>query len=118
MLQDISYIAKCAKSFTPIFLISDQDTNDHKVEVKDANEESSSTDDKEVEPEADPEAEPEADPEAELEAAPEDVLEAENFPEAETTEDSTETKEGASTPEVLETVIIVEDKKDEITTNL
>ena len=37
------------------------------MEVKDANEESSSTDDKEVEPEADPEAEPEAVPEAEPE---------------------------------------------------
>ena len=88
------------------------------MDVKDANEESSSTDDKEVEPEADPEAEPEADPEAELEAAPEAELKTENVPEAETTEDSTETKEGASTPEVLEPVIIVEDKKDEITTNL
>ena len=72
------------------------------MDVKDANEESSSTDDKEVEPEADLEAE----------------LKTENVPEAETIEDSTETKEGASTPEVLEPVIIVEDKKDEITTNL
>ena len=80
------------------------------MDVKDANEESSSTDDKEVEPEAEPEAAPEAEPEAELKT--------ENVPEAETTEDSTETKEGASTPEILEPVIIVEDKKDEITTNL
>ena len=103
---------------TPIFLISDKDTNDHKVEVKDANEESSSTDDKEVEPEAELEAEPEAKPEADPEADPEAELKTENVPEAETTEDSTETKEGASTPEVLEPVIIVEDKKDEITTNL
>ena len=118
-----------AKSFTPIFLIS-KDTNETKVDVKDANEESSSTDDKEVEPEADPEAkleaepeaEPEAKPEAEPEADPEADLEAElkteNVPEAETIEDSTETKEGTSTPKVLEPVIIVEDKKDEITTNL
>ena len=114
-----------AKSFTPIFLVS-KDTNETKVDVKDANEESSSTDDKEVEPEADPEAkleaEPEAKPEAEPEADPEADLEAElkteNVSEAETTEDSTETKEGASTPDVLEPVIIVEDKKDEITTNL
>ena len=80
------------------------------MDVKDANEESSSTDDKEVEPEAEPEAAPEAEPEAELKT--------ENVPEAETTEDSTETKEGASTPEILEPVIIVQDKKDEITTNL
>ena len=47
---------------------------------------------------------------------------AEQTENAETTVDSTETKEGASTPEVLEPVIIVEDKKksdiDEITTNL
>ena len=106
-----------AKSFTPIFLIS-KDTNETKVDVKDANEESSSTDDQEVEPEAerkaDPEVEPEADPEADLEAE----LKTENVPEAETIEDSTETKEGTSTPKVLEPVIIVEDKKDEITTNL
>ena len=107
-------ILECAKPFTPNFLISDKDTNDHKVEVKDANEESSSTDDKEVEPEAESEAEPEA----ELEAEPEAELKTENVPEAETTGGSTETKEGASTPEVLEPVIIVEDKKDEITTNL
>jgi len=95
-----------------------KDTNDTSLEVKDANEESSSTDDKE----ADPEANPEADPEAELEADPQAELKTENVPEAETTVDSTETKEGASTPEVLEPVIIVEDKKksdiDEITTNL
>ena len=84
------------------------------MDVKDANEESSSTDDKEVEPEADPEAKLEADPEADLEAE----LKTENVPEAETIEDSTEPKDGASTPEVLEPVIIVEDKKDEITTNL
>ena len=102
-----------AKSFTPIFLVS-KDTNETKVDVKDANEESSSTDDKEVEPEADPEAKPEAEPEADLEAE----LKTENVPEAETIEDSTETKEGTSTPKVLEPVIIVEDKKDEITTNL
>ena len=102
-----------AKSFTPIFLVS-KDTNETKVDVKDANEESSSTDDKEVEPEADPEAEPEAEPEAD----PEAELKTENVPEAETIEDSTETKEGTSTPKVLEPVIIVEDKKDEITTNL
>ena len=110
-----------AKSFTPIFLVS-KDTNETKVDVKDANEESSSTDDKEVEPEADPEAKLEAEPEAEPEADPEADLEAElkteNVPEAETIEDSTETKEGTSTPKVLEPVIIVEDKKDEITTNL
>ena len=92
------------------------------MDVKDANEESSSTDDQEVEPEAereaDPEVELEADPEAELEAEPEAELKTENVPEAETIEDSTEPKDGASTPEVLEPVIIVEDKKDEITTNL
>ena len=88
------------------------------MEVKDANEESSSTDDKEVEPEAEPEADPEAELKAAPEAAPEAELKTEIVPEAETTEDSTETKEGASTPEVLEPVIIVEDKKDEITTNL
>merc|ERR1712051_729002 len=38
--------------------IPEQDINETKVDVKDANEESSSTDDKEVEPEADPEAKP------------------------------------------------------------
>merc|ERR1712051_884666 len=85
----------------------DEDTNDTKVDVKDANEESSSTDDQEVEPEV----ELEADPEAELEAEPEAELKTENVPEAETIEDSTEPKEGASTPDVLEPVIIVEDKK-------
>ena len=95
-----------------------KDINDTKVDVKDANEESSSTDDKEVEPEAEPEADPEAELKAAPEAAPEAELKTEIVPEAETTEDSTETKEGASTPEVLEPVIIVEDKKDEITTNL
>ena len=78
------------------------------MEVKDANEESSSTDDKEVESEAEPEADPEADPEAELEAEPVAEFKTENA----------QTKEGASTPEVLEPVIIVEDKKDEVTTNL
>ena len=50
-------------------------------------------------------------PESESEAE----LKTENV---DTTVDSTETKEGASTPEVLEPVIIVEDKKDEVTTNL
>ena len=79
------------------------------MDVKDANEESSSTDDKELDDkEVEPEADPEADPEAELEAEPVAEFKTENA----------QTKEGASTPEVLEPVIIVEDKKDEVTTNL
>ena len=37
---------------------------------------------------------------------------------AEIKTENAQTKEGTSTPEVLEPVIIVEDKKDEVTTNL
>ena len=120
LIKEYNHLTKtCLFPSALQFLISDKDdkiTNEVQkdvVKVKDANEDSSSTDNDEVK-ENIPEAKnPDAgNPIAEN---PE-VAQADNAPES--SEESTETKEGSSSPKVLEPVIIVEDKKnDDNTTN-